>query len=40
MTLFLAGAKRISFAEAGAKKMSDSDSERDVFALVRPASTR
>ncbi|MDV7143968.1 ethanolamine utilization protein EutJ [Tropicimonas sp. TH_r6] len=35
MTLVLAGAKRISFAEAEAEKL-DSDSERDVFALVRP----
>lgn len=35
MTLVLAGARRISFAEAEAEKL-DSDSERDVFALVRP----
>ncbi|MBY6003025.1 ethanolamine utilization protein EutJ [Salipiger bermudensis] len=35
MTLVLAGAKGIPFAEAEAEKL-DSDHERDTFALVRP----
>ncbi len=35
MTLVLAGARRIPFAEAEAEKL-DPDNERDVFALVRP----
>ncbi|MBB4301446.1 ethanolamine utilization protein EutJ [Rhodobium orientis] len=35
MTLVLAGARRIPFAEAEAEKL-DPDNERDVFAIVRP----
>ncbi|MEI2387197.1 ethanolamine utilization protein EutJ [Breoghania sp. JC706] len=35
MTLVLAGAHRISFAEAEAEKLN-TDNERDVFAIIRP----